>query len=283
MCRLFGFRSATSERVHDALVTERNSLRRQSLEHPDGWGIASWGENGLPEVARGLGAAHLDPEFERISSAVQARTVLAHLRLASVGSIRLDNAHPFLFQRWAFAHNGTLHAFSRHRAAIEALIAPRFAAGMRGDTDSERCFTLFLTRLAEVADIEGRPSLEAVQWALATTLAEVARITDVDVGDGKRSAMNFLITDGELLAATRRDRTLFFAAESAEGVPIAERPRSGTPVHALEIASEELQGPDVWHAVPPDGVIGIDRDLRFVETSVAALVQRNAGTLARTG
>jgi glutamine amidotransferase len=48
MCRLFGFRSAASERVHDALVLERNSLRRQSLEHPDGWGIASWQDGGLP-------------------------------------------------------------------------------------------------------------------------------------------------------------------------------------------------------------------------------------------
>ncbi len=124
MCRLFGFRSAASERVHDALVLERNSLRQQSLEHPDGWGIASWQDGGLPQVARGLGAAHLDPEFERVSSAVQARTVLAHLRLASVGSVKLDNAHPFTHGRWAFAHNGTLHGFDRHRAAIEALIAP---------------------------------------------------------------------------------------------------------------------------------------------------------------
>jgi glutamine amidotransferase len=127
MCRLFGFRSAASERVHDALVLERNSLRRQSLEHPDGWGIASWQDSGVPLVARGLGAAHLDPEFERVSSAVQARTVLAHLRLASVGSVKLDNAHPFTHGRWAFAHNGTLHAFDRHRAAIEALIGPRTA------------------------------------------------------------------------------------------------------------------------------------------------------------
>ena len=99
MCRLFGFRSAASERVHDALVLERNSLRHQSLEHPDGWGIASWEDGGLPQVARGLGAAHLDPEFERVSSAVKARTVLAHLRLASVGSVKLDNAHPFTHGR----------------------------------------------------------------------------------------------------------------------------------------------------------------------------------------
>jgi hypothetical protein len=37
-----------------------------------------------------------------------------------------------------------------------------------------------------VADVEGSPALEKVQWALATTLTEVARITDVEVGDGKR-------------------------------------------------------------------------------------------------
>jgi predicted glutamine amidotransferase len=283
MCRLFGFRSSTHEGVHDALVTERNSLRRQSLEHPDGWGIASWQDGPLPEVARGLGAAHLDPEFERVSSAVRARTVLAHLRLASVGTVKLDNAHPFTFGRWGFAHNGTLHAFGQHRATIEALIDPRFGAIMRGDTDSERCFALFLTRLSSRANLDGSPSLRDVQWALATTLGEVARITDVEVGDGKRSAMNFLVTDGDLLAATRRDRTLFFAAEVAESVPFRARPATGTPLHALEIASEELQGPDVWHEVPPDGVIGIDRDLTFVETSVAALLQRDAGPLARTG
>jgi len=282
MCRLFGFRSAASERVHDALVLERNSLRRQSLEHPDGWGIASWEDGGLPQVARGLGAAHLDPEFERVSSAVKARTVLAHLRLASVGSVKLDNAHPFTHGRWAFAHNGTLHAFDRHRPAIEALIAPAYRA-FRGDTDSERCFALFLTRLSSRADPLGTPSLRDVQWALATAMDEIATVTDVDVGNGKRSAMNFLVTDGELLAATRRDRTLFLAAELEQNVPLRDRPATGTRVFALEVASEELQGPEVWHEVPQDGVIGIDRDLTFVETSLATLLQRTAGTLARTG
>jgi glutamine amidotransferase len=284
MCRLFGFRSSAHERVHDALVLERNSLRQQSLEHPDGWGIASWMEGPLPDVARGLGAAHLDPEFERVSSAVRARTVLAHLRLASVGSVKLDNAHPFLFGRWAFAHNGTLHDFGRQRAAIEALIDLRFAPLMRGETDSERCFALFLTLLSSRANLEDSPALEDVLWALASTVDAVSRITDVEIGDGKRSAMNFLVTDGDLLAAIRRDRTLFFAAESEESVPIAARPATGSVVYAVEIASEELQGADLWHEVPQDGLVAVDRDLRFVETSLSTLLRRQAaGTLARTG
>src|SRR5262249_34540032 len=192
------------------------------------------------------------------------------------------NAHPFTHGRWAFAHNGTLHAFDRHRAAIEALIAPDYRT-FRGETDSERCFGLFLTRLASRVDPLGNATLHHVQRALASVLDEVSHITDVDVGNGKRSAMIFLVTYGDLLAATRRDRTLFFAAESAESVPVRERPPTRTRLFALEIASEELQGPDVWHEVPQDGVIGIDRDLTFVETSLATLLQRTAGTLARTG
>ena len=187
MCRLFGFRSATSEHVHDALVTEQNSLRRQSLEHPDGWGIASWGESGFPEVARGLGAAHLDPEVR----ADQQRGPGTHGAGPPAPGLGGDRSAwttptPSSSSAGPSPTTGRCTPSPGIGAAIEALIAPRFAALMRGDTDSERCFTLFLARLAEVADADGRPSLEAVQWALATTMAEVARITDVDVGDGKR-------------------------------------------------------------------------------------------------
>jgi hypothetical protein len=217
-----------------------------------------------------------------MSSAVQARTVLAHLRLASVGSVKLDNAHPFTHGRWAFAHNGTLHAFDRHRAAIEALIAPAYRA-FRGDTDSERCFALFLTRLASRTDSGGTPSLGNVQWALATTMDEVARITDVEVGHGKRSAMNFLVTDGDLLAATRRDRTLFFAAEAERGRSLARATRQR---HAGVRPGGRQRGAPGPRRLARGSAGRRDRhrpDLTFVETSLATLLQRTAGTLARTG
>src|SRR5690349_5110473 len=105
MCRLFGFLSSVPERVHASLVSEKNSLLAQSREHKDGWGIASYDGSLVPAVAHGLGAAHSDPEFERVSSLVSSHAVLAHVRLASVGGIHLNNAHPFVYERWAFAHN----------------------------------------------------------------------------------------------------------------------------------------------------------------------------------
>src|SRR5919198_1257469 len=92
MCRLFGFRSNIPARVHEDLVCEKNSLRAQSVEHKDGWGIASYVDGALPEVAHGVGPAHLDPEFERVSSLLSSHAVVAHVRLASVGPVGLQTA-----------------------------------------------------------------------------------------------------------------------------------------------------------------------------------------------
>src|SRR5688572_28080816 len=143
MCRLFGFRSNVPERVHASLLGEQNSLRAQSVEHKDGWGIAYY-EKDLPEVAHSLGPAHGDPEFERVSGLVSSHAVLAHIRLASVGRIHLLNAHPFVHGPWAFAHNGTVRDFAAHQGALEAQIAPDLREKIQGETDSERCFFLFL-------------------------------------------------------------------------------------------------------------------------------------------
>ena len=96
MCRLFGFRSAVPAAVHTALVTEKNSLVIQSREHKDGWGIAAYGLEPRPTVAHGVGPAHSDPDFHRVSSLVSSHTVVAHVRLASVGAVELRNSHPFL-------------------------------------------------------------------------------------------------------------------------------------------------------------------------------------------
>src|SRR6266498_2774273 len=103
MCRLFGFLSNVPARVHQSLVAEKNSLRFQSTEHKDGWGIAYYLRD-RPEVAHGLGPAHSDPEFERVSGLVSSHAVIAHVRLASVGAVHLRNAHPFTFESWTFCH-----------------------------------------------------------------------------------------------------------------------------------------------------------------------------------
>lgn len=169
MCRLFGFRSDKPNKVHDSLLTEKNSLRVQSQEHKDGWGIAYYMDKAEPTVVHGLGAAHVDLEYARVSEFVLSHTVVAHVRLASVGAVTLENAHPFVWRHWSFAHNGTLRNFARHRETLEKEIDPKWLRLIKGETDSERCFYLFMTRLeVEAKDFE-RPTVEEVARAATWT------------------------------------------------------------------------------------------------------------------
>ena len=271
MCRLYGFRSSAHESVHAPLVAERNSLRRQSIEHPDGWGIAAYVKGTLPEVAHGLGPAHLDPEFERVSGLLQARAVLAHVRLASVGEIDAKNAHPFVFGRWTFCHNGTINGYEIARPRLEQQIAPKFRKRLRGTTDSERCFGMFLTRLFSKVKEDAPAPVELVAWALADTMHSVAQIADKP-GETP-SAMNFVASDGELLVATRRGRTLWMSTEVDGGQPLKGWPTAAQRLHAFQVASEQLGGPDAWLEVPSEGVVGVDSAVRFFAATVPALLE----------
>jgi predicted glutamine amidotransferase len=261
MCRLFGFRSNVPTPVHRSLVTEKNSLLQQSREHKDGWGIASYGEAPLPQVAHGLGAAHTDPDFERVSSLVASRTVVAHVRLASVGSVELRNAHPFLYGRWSFVHNGTVKRFAQHQQALEARIRPDLRALMRGATDSERCFYLFLTHLAELRPLHAPARVDEVARALAQTMRLVSAVTDLpgETRPAECTSMNFLATDGDVMVATRRHRSLYFSESARRAAN--EPPRPGTRLSQLVIASERLCGEDHWHEVPEDELLGVCPEL----------------------
>ena len=263
MCRLFGYRSNTRDEVHGALAREQNSLRVQSREHKDGWGIAYY-PGAEPVAFRGLAPAYGDPEFERVSAQVASHAVLAHVRLASIGRVELVNAHPFVHGRWAFAHNGTVRDFARHQAEMEARIDPALCRLVAGETDSERLFYLFLTALRRRELLESA-TVAGVASALAEVTRAIAELSDRDDGE-KPSSMNFLVTDGRLMVASRHRRTLFFSERKGLSAHPADPPRPGTALERLVIASEKLEAEHHWHEVPEDGIVGVDPSLRFFAT-----------------
>jgi len=248
MCRLFGQLADPRFDVSEPLCGAENALRTQSHRHPHGWGIA-WYEGRVPSVRRGVMAAHADEAFARAARRARSHLVLAHVRDASVGRIALENTHPFVAGPWVFAHNGTVARFKRSRAVREALersIAPRLRSRLQGDTDSERCFLLFLTRLA--AHTHRRPpGLDAVRDALADVVQEVCEVADH--GEA-RSTMNFLVSDGRLLAACRHLKPLHVAPHERGG-------------HLFAVASEPI-GRVGWEEVPEDGFVGVDSRLYVV-------------------
>ena len=252
MCRLFGFHALQEDRVHAALVEESNSLKFQSREHPDGWGIAAYDAAGMPTLTFSLQPAHADGTFDLAASQLYVKTVIAHVRLASVGGVHLGNAHPFRHGRWCFAHNGTVTGFAEAKERLETEIRPDLRARISGDTDSERCFALLLTELARTADLEGPVPVDVLARAVARTSARVAAATDTE---DKPSSLNFLVTDGRVMVASRRHRPLHVV--SAPG--------------SFLVASEKLCTERPWEEVPNHSVVGADEARKLYRWETGAL------------
>jgi glutamine amidotransferase len=257
MCRLFGQHAHPGADACAPLCSADNALRFQSHRHPHGWGIGWYAADG-PHVRRGILPAHADETFVAAGREVCSRVVVAHVREASVGPVHPENTHPFLSGDWLFAHNGTVARFRAEpavRAAIEAEIDPDLRQRIRGSTDSERCFYLFLTCLRARSPLSGA-SLEVVRRALAETSDVVLGLSAADASQ-KPTSLNFLVTDGRLLAATRRGRSLHVALDSA-------------PLHVFAVASEPIGDPARWEEVPEDGFVGTEDGARFVRAPLRA-------------
>lgn len=240
MCRIFAVRAIAPISVRPAF----DGLRKLAAEHKDGWGVAAFSESG-PWIETGVMSAESCSRFNALGD-LTTQAMLVHIRLASVGTVHERNNHPFSAGKWVFMHNGTLKQFDKARARFEAEIAPEFRKELRGETDSERCFALFRTYL------EDRTSSDDVVTALTRVFRTAEKICD-DETPGKRSAMNFLVSDGLRVFATRRDRSLFTLS----------RP------DLAAIASAELLPDQRWTEVPDDTIVTIDEGLHLHTSPIA--------------
>ena len=269
MCRLFGFRSVIPSKVHRSLLAAENALGVQSNQHPDGWGVAFY-VDGSPHVTRSPSTALGDALFHRLSGVVSSQTVLAHVRKATQGPLTVLNCHPFQYGRWVFAHNGDIPNFDARREALLQGIAPELRRFILGDTDSEVIFFLFLTLLAEHGPLGARHELDTVSAALGRTVERVRALCED--GQGGPALLTFMVTDGELLAASEGGRDLYWSSyknrcSDRERCPSVsaecEAPTTTGHVNHFIVSSEPLQGENVWQPFQPGEIVAVDRSMRI--------------------
>ena len=73
--------------------------------------------------------------------------VIGHIRKLHEGSaeIAIENVHPFSYKNQIFLHNGNLTGFSANRSVIFSDIDKDLRPYIKGETDTEYMFYLFLT------------------------------------------------------------------------------------------------------------------------------------------
>ena len=256
MCRLVGYLAPTPVRMNEVLLDPPNSLQRQAVRNPHGWGVAAYAPGSeTPVVKKSVAPACQDSNFETVSKG-SAAAFIAHVRFATVGGLRKRNCHPFTIGRWSFAHNGTVHRVAEIRSEVLAEIDPDLRGKIRGGTDSEACFYLFLTRLRRLAVDFDQPTAKEVARSLVEVSDWLAALADRP-GEVP-TATNFLATDGHLMVAMRRHRTLAFSTGDQQ--PFA---KAGDRVDHLLVASAPLSRQKDWRQLAEDSIVAIDLKSRL--------------------
>jgi glutamine amidotransferase len=279
MCRLYGLHANEPTKVECTLAYAQNALLKQSREdrsgkeHSDGWGIACY-TNGVPCLERRDTAAHQDVHFAAAAERLYARTVIAHIRRATVGGPAITNTHPFTHDSWTFAHNGTVQAFEKVRPLLEREIPAQLLRERRGDTDSELVFYWILGRMLDEGvdlgyagpDTPG-PEPELLADILSRSVLLVAELSHVPgAPEEKQSRLNFVLSNGRILVASRWRHTLFWLLREGIhdceicGIPhVHHSPK--TKYRAAIVASEPITH-ELWQELAEGTVITIADKIR---------------------
>lgn len=211
--------------------------------HRDGWGIAFFEGKGVrvfldPRPSVESPVAELVRRYP-----IRSLNVIAHIRKATQGDIRLDNTHPFqreLWGRyWIFAHNGNLLDYA---PTLDGRFQPV------GTTDSERAFCHIMQTLAQRFP-DGMPPPDA----LYACLRELA------IAIGRYGEFNFMLSNGERLFAHCASRLAcivrkapFATAHLSDQDVTVDFARLTTPEDRVAvIATTPLTDNETWTAIPP--------------------------------
>lgn len=261
MCRLYAMRANEPTRVECSLVHAQNALMQQSqldaegLVHGHGWGVADY-RDGMPLIEKQTWAAFHGEHFKKTAARVYARTVIAHVRRATVGGTSIENTHPFHHGKWLFAHNGTIPHFLAVRDRMMPEIDPLLRNDIKGTTDSEHVFYFLLTLRLRHPDV-------GLRELVAIGLNRV-RSWCADVDPQAKVGLNIVLTDGAELVGSRLGRTLWhLRREQVYTCNICGRSHVhhdvGTDYRVVEIASEPITD-DYWEEFEDGVIYSVDED-----------------------
>jgi len=188
MCRLFGLIANKEVDIKFSMLEASNKFKYQGGNNPNGWGIG-WYENNKPQIFKKGESAFCSDSFDKKVKDITSKIVIAHVRLASSGISNYDkNAHPFVYNNWIFAHNGTVNE-DRIRKLLKEPFNQKFTSE---PIDSEIYFRFVLQCIEEEADI-----IKGIRKAVKEVTPDA-------------SGENFIMSDGKQLYCFKNGRDLYF-------------------------------------------------------------------------
>ena len=202
MCELLGFSSSRETDIRVYL----NEFFSHGIQHPHGWGFMRENQGSTEIIKEAVSSVESNKIARIIEETLPQKTTLAHIRLATIGSIRFENCHPYSQtdysgRSWTLIHNGTIYSGKQLMKYMHTQI---------GDTDSERISLALLDEINEKQPKTAKQRFDVVD--------------NFVVSLSKRNKLNLMIYDGELLYVHQNMRdTLYYKSEN-DGIVFSTKP-----------------------------------------------------------
>lgn len=278
MARLFSLIGNRSDLAGRVLCSEPEALRVHSRGTPLGWGIGFY-QGGEVLMRRRPIDDHATIEIAKVAGDVRADVLVGHVRNATVGALRTENTHPFRYRQWLFAQTGTLPGFDDIRERLVASVPEFLRSSIRGETDAEILFYVFLSFLHDAGRLNDAVVESGyVRDALRSSVAVVDGMA-AEVGAGA-AEVNLAVADGESVHALHRGAQMGYRvlsgkgdAEALIGDDLALRRRTPelSQMHFTLLASDfddasdgplaasSPTGTSRWHVVPERATVSLER------------------------
>jgi predicted glutamine amidotransferase len=267
MARLFGLIGNRPDLAGRVLALESEALSAQTRGSALGWGLGFY-QGGEVLMRRRPIDDREKIELDKLAADVRADVLIGHVRSATVGALRTENTHPFRYRQWLFAQTGTLAGFDAIRERLLSSVPEFLRGNVRGETDSEIVFHVFLSFLHDAGKLDnGSVTPEAVLEALRSSLAVIDGM-EAEVGD-KAEKTNLVVSNGDMIAAVHKNAKMsyrVFSGKNDADMILGDDPalRRRVPdqshMHFTLLASDfDEDLPARWKAVPMNAVVTMTR------------------------
>lgn len=203
MCELFGASLSKQTDLREYLKT----FYSHSVRHPHGWGLMRF-TNGKRDIIREPVCAFDSKILSSVIDSTQLQSsLLAHIRLATVGAKKTENCHPYsgfdkFGREWTLIHNGTIYSSGKLMKYLNQQL---------GDTDSERIFLYLL----DIVNSKYNEPDDRERFNIVDRLTQ-----DLSA----RNKLNLMIFDGDILYVHKNMNNTLSLKQTANGTIFSTTP-----------------------------------------------------------
>jgi len=193
MCRMIALLGPADSSLKENVLNEMGRLATEGVVpvgvkpgHHDGWGVAAFRQGKMVLIEKSVSSASSDEKFRELTGQIASTEIdllVGHLRKASVGSVKIENVHPFVRDSLVFCHNG--------RIVDSGNIPVKDISSLHGSTDSERLFAYLAERLVNISE------------ASSLVIEQLNSIVSEFGVKHKFTSLNFILTNGKQIWARR--------------------------------------------------------------------------------